>query len=162
MVGGRELVWQKHRSPEAVLDFNAVLGGGTERSVSYAVCYLESNQPRDGLWLQVGSDDQAKVYLNGQPVYQCRVKRPLWALDTAGPVALKQGTNVLLFKVVQIDGTWEDCVRLVDDAGLPAKGIRVKVTPREPPPRTAPALTPICCGARPRRSNRTSRFRPVR
>jgi hypothetical protein len=129
LVGGRELVWQEHRSPEAVLDFNAVLSEGTERSVAYAACYLESDQARNGLWLQVGSDDQAAVYLNGRPIYQCRVKRPLWGLDTACPVALKQGTNVLLFKVVQIDGTWEDCVRLVDDAGLPARGIRVKLTP---------------------------------
>ena len=28
--------------------------------------------------------------------------------------------NVLLFKVVNVDGDWEGCARLVDDAGLPA------------------------------------------
>ena len=101
LVGGRELVWQEHRSPEAVVDFNAVLGRVAERSVAYAVCYVESDQARDGLWLQVGGDDQAEVYLNGQEIYQCRLSnRPLWSLDTVGPVALKQGINVLLFKVV--------------------------------------------------------------
>ena len=61
------------------MNFNAVLGQVAERSVAYAVCYLESDQARDGLWLQVGSDNQAKVYLNGRQVYQCRLSnRPLW------------------------------------------------------------------------------------
>jgi hypothetical protein len=128
-VGGRRLAWQEHRSPEAVLDFNAVLGRAMERSAAYAVCYLESDRARDGLWLQVGSDDQAKVYLNGRETYRCRVPRTLEALDTVGPVALKQGTNVVLFKVVNESYGWEGCVRLVDDVGLPPEGIRVKLTP---------------------------------
>src|SRR5262249_42286197 len=128
-VGGRRLAWQAHRSPEAVLDFNAVLGRAMERSVAYAVCYLESDQARDGLWLQVGSEDPAKGYLNGRGADRCRVPRTLEALDTVGPVALKQGTNVLLFKVVNESYGWEGCVRLVDEAGLPPKGICVKPTP---------------------------------
>ena len=116
--------------PRAVLDFNAVLGRAAERSVVYAVCYIESDRAHDGLWLQVGSDDQAKVYLNGREIYRvpsCPV--PLETLDTVGPVALKRGTNVLLLKVVNETGQWEGCARLVDDAGRPAEGIRVKLTP---------------------------------
>jgi len=128
LVGGRGLVWREYRSPEAAVSFNAVLGRVAERSVAYAVCYLESDQPRDGLWLQVGGDDRAAVYLNGRQIYQSRLGRPL-SLDTAGPVALKQGSNVLLFKVVNVGGGWEGCARVLDDAGLPANGIRVKLTP---------------------------------
>jgi WD40 repeat protein len=89
LVGGRPLVWQEHRSPEAAVNFNAVLGQVTERSVAYAVCYIESDQARDGLWLQVGCDERAKVSLNGEPIYQGRADRGMiWDLDTAGPVAL--------------------------------------------------------------------------
>jgi hypothetical protein len=128
-VAGRELHWREHRSPEPVLDFNDVLGSVTPSSVVYAVCYLESERARENLWLQVGSDDQTKVYLNGQEVYQCRLIRALTALDTAGPVALRQGTNVLVFKVVNVSAEWQGCVRLVDDDGLPAEGVRVKLTP---------------------------------
>jgi hypothetical protein len=129
--GGRELVWREHRSPEAVLNFNAVLGQMTQRSVAYAACYLESDRERNDLWLQVGSDDQAKVYLNGREIYQYRFAGGRWleGLDTIGPVVLKQGTNVLLFKVVNEYANWEGCVRLVDEAGRPAEGIRVKLTP---------------------------------
>ena len=129
LVGSRELVWQEYRSPEPAVSFNAVLGRVAERGVAYAVCYLESEQARDGLWLQVGGDDQTKLYLNGQQIYECRQGHPLSALDTVGPVALKQGINVLLLKVVNEGGIWEGCARLVDDAGLPAQDIRVKLTP---------------------------------
>jgi hypothetical protein len=48
----------------------------TVQSVAYAVCYLESDRPREGLWLQVLSDDQAKVYLNGQEICHYRWYRP--------------------------------------------------------------------------------------
>ena len=127
-VGDQELVWRQYRSPEAVLDFNAVLGPVTQRSVAYAACYLESDRARNDLWLQIGSENQAKVYLNGHEIYQCRLTRPLEGLDTIGPVVLEQGTNVLLFKLVKDGGNWEGCVRLVDAAGRPAEGIRVRLT----------------------------------
>ena len=84
---------------------------------------------RNDLWLQISSDDQAKLYLNGQEVYRCRVRRQLDALDTAGPVALKQGSNVLLLKVANENKEWESCVRLVDSAGRPAEGIDVELAP---------------------------------
>jgi hypothetical protein len=128
-VNGRELVWREYHSPDAIVDFNAVLGQVTDRSVAYAVCYVESNRARNDLWLQVGSDDQSKVYLNGREIYQCRLSRWLDKLDTIGPVVLEQGTNVLLFKVVNEYVDWQGCVRLVDAAGRPAQDIRIRLTP---------------------------------
>jgi WD40 repeat protein/serine/threonine protein kinase len=127
-LGGQELVWRAHRSPEPVLDFNAVLGQVTERSVAYAACYLECDGLHKDLWLQVTSDDQSKVYLNGKEIYQCYRRGYRGNLDTI-PVVLQQGTNVLVFKVVHESGGWQGCVRLVDAAGRPAQGIRVKLTP---------------------------------
>jgi WD40 repeat protein/serine/threonine protein kinase len=91
----------------------------SEWSVAFAVCYLESDRARKNLWLQVGSDKQAKVYINGREFYQSPVRHNLLELDTIGPVALKEGTNVLLLKVVNDTGSWLGCVRLVDEAGLP-------------------------------------------
>jgi hypothetical protein len=131
-VGGHEWVWQAHRAPQAVLDFNAVLGRETNHSVAYAVCYLDSDRARDKLWLEVGSDDQGKVYLNGEEVYQYPLPRPLAGLDKVGPVTLRPGTNVLVFKVVNENEQWLGCVRLVDADGKPAEGIQVRRTPEEP------------------------------
>jgi WD40 repeat protein/serine/threonine protein kinase len=128
-IGGQRWIWQEYRSPRAVVDVNAVLGRVVERSVAYAVCYLESDRARDGLWLQLCSDDQAKVYLNGREIYQIRLPRSVVTLDTVGPVDLKRGINVLLLKVVNETGQWEGCARLVDDAGRPVQGFHVKLTP---------------------------------
>jgi hypothetical protein len=50
-------------------------------------------------------------------------------VDTVGPVGLKRGINVLLFKVVNEGQDWQCCARLVDEAGRPAQGLRVKLTP---------------------------------
>jgi WD40 repeat protein/predicted Ser/Thr protein kinase len=128
-IGGERWVWQEHRSPRAVVNFNAAARREADRSVVYAACYIESDRARDGLWLQVGSDDQGKVYLNGREIYQCRQTRDISWLDPVGPVGLKRGVNVLLFKVVNESGPWEGCARLVDDAGRPVQGLRVKLTP---------------------------------
>jgi hypothetical protein len=128
-IGGQEWVWHEHRSPRAIVDFNAAAGRVADRSVVYAACYIESDRGRDGLWLQVRSDDESKVYLNGRQIYQSRQTRDLTWRDTVRPVRLKRGVNVLLFKVVNESGQWEGLARLVDDAGRPVQGLRVKLTP---------------------------------
>ena len=69
------------------------------------------------------------VYLNGREIYQCHLSRQLRTLDTVGPVRLKRGINVLLFKVVNERIDWSVCARLVDDAGRPAEGLRVRLAP---------------------------------
>jgi serine/threonine protein kinase len=129
VVDGREYVWHEHQAPQAVLDINAVLGRVTEHSVAYAVCYLDSDRARGDLRLEVGSDDQAKVYLNGKVVYQQPSDGALTILDNVGPVELRQGANVLVLKVVNLGLTWEGCVRFVDADGKPAQGIQVRLTP---------------------------------
>jgi hypothetical protein len=133
-LGGREAVWQEHRSPGAVVDLNAAAGQITKRSVAYAVCYIESDRDRHGLWLQVGGHDWAKVYLNGREIFRSRlmgfaVEGPPPPLDAVGPVRLERGINVLLLKVVNERDVWQCCARLVDDAGRPAEGLRVRLAP---------------------------------
>jgi hypothetical protein len=127
---GRELVWQEHRSSGAVVDLNAAVGQMTERSVAYAVCYLESDRERDGLWLQVGYDDWGKVYLNGREIHRSRSRRFVRPpLDAVGPVRLEPGINVLALKVVNETEGWEFSARLVDAAGRPAERLRVRLAP---------------------------------
>jgi hypothetical protein len=128
-VGGRECTWQAYHAEEPVLDFNRFIGKLTENSAAYAVCYVISEADRNDLLLQVGSDDQAKVYLNGQEVYQYTRPRSLVALDPIGPVRLRKGPNVLVFKVVNESLDWLGCLRFVDAEGNPAKGLRVSLTP---------------------------------
>ena len=79
----------------------------------------------------VGSDDQAKIYLNGKEIHEHDVVRVVTPdEDTIEPVTLEAGhPNVLVFKVVNGVGPWGGCIRFVDRTGLPAKGIRVSLTP---------------------------------
>jgi hypothetical protein len=129
LVGSREYTWRAHRAEEPILDFNRLAGTLSMRSVAYAACYVQSATERDDLLLQVGSDDQSKVYLNGQEIYKDVRARSLVALDPTPPVHLRKGTNVLVFKVVNQYQEWLGCLRFIDREGNPAKGLRVSLTP---------------------------------
>jgi WD40 repeat protein/serine/threonine protein kinase len=121
--------WQDRHEKEPVLDFNALVGKMADRSVAYAVCYVNSEREQADVQLQVGTDDEAKVYLNGQLVYKYAGRRPLVALDPVGPITLHKGTNVVLFKVVNEHYKWECCARFLDRDGNPAKDLHVRLTP---------------------------------
>jgi WD40 repeat protein/tRNA A-37 threonylcarbamoyl transferase component Bud32 len=129
-VAEKERAWQAVQLQHYLLDFNVLLGEQVDWSVAYAVCYVHSETAQAGLLMNVGSDDQAKVYLNGRELYQRKEARR-WVPDedeVAG-VELKAGLNVLVFKVVNQIGAWQGSVRLTDAAGLPLKGIRLTLDP---------------------------------
>jgi hypothetical protein len=128
-VGDREIVWKVHHAEEPILNFNRLVGKLSNHCVAYAVCYVISPTERNDLLLQVGSDYEAMVYLNGQEVYKNIVQRPLAALDPIGPVTLHKGTNVLVLKAVNEDAKWEICARFVDGEGNPVQGLQIRLTP---------------------------------
>ena len=78
----------------------------------------------------VGSDDESKVYLNGEQIYRNPVGRGFLAdQDTVADVTLNAGVNLLVFKVVNEFGTWKGSVRFTDAQGNPVKGIQVTLDP---------------------------------
>jgi WD40 repeat protein/serine/threonine protein kinase len=124
-VGGGELKWREVALTNEVVDFNALLGQETTQSVAYAVCYLRSEAEQRGLQMLVGSDDEAKVYLNGKQVYKSPIPRPFVAEEGKVPdIALNVGLNVLVFKVVNEALDWKGSIRLTDAQGNPVKGIK--------------------------------------
>jgi hypothetical protein len=128
-LGGQEYTWRTYQGNKPILDFNGLVGKLSEGCVAYAVCYVISDRERKDLLLQVGYDDQAKVYLNGQEIYDYMLTRGLWALDPAGPITLRKGMNVLVFKVLNEISAWEGCARFVDADGNPVEGLRYSLTP---------------------------------
>ncbi len=129
-VGQSERVWRAVQLKDYLIDFNQLLGEVTEWSVAYAVCYIQSEAEQTGLLVKVGSDDQAKVYLNGREIYRREEGRTYVAdQDVRTGVELKAGLNVLVFKVVNEPADWRGSVRFTDAAGQPVKGIRVTLTP---------------------------------
>jgi hypothetical protein len=129
-VADTEMLWREFRHEDYELDFHELLNCKAEWALAYAVCYLESENAQTGLVMKVGSDDQAKVYLNGKEIYRCERRRGyLPDQDQVTDVTLKAGTNVLVFKVVNETGGWQGSIRLTDATGQPVKGIRVTLTP---------------------------------
>lgn len=129
----RELIWRAHESPDAVLEFNDLMGKETVWSAAYAVCYLKSESDRSGLTLFISSDDQCKAWLNGQEVYRFEKTRGVWdARDHVEGISLRAGVNVLALKVLNGEVGWGACVNFTDAAGNPVEGLRAAVAPEDP------------------------------
>jgi hypothetical protein len=129
--GGGELKWREVALEDEEIDFNAILGKVTEHGVAYAVCYLRSEAEQRGLQMLVGSDDEAKVYLNGKQVHRSALVRQWDAdQDTVPDLTLNAGLNVLVFKVVNETREWKGSIRFTDAQGHPVKGIKVTLDPR--------------------------------
>jgi WD40 repeat protein len=128
--GGRALVWNEVRMGDYVIDFNRFVGDATENCVGYAVCYLAAEHEQTSLRMLIGRDDMAKIYLNGQQIYDSPYLRSFRRDDEEiGSISLKQGTNVLVFKVLNSTGGWVGSIRFTDAAGAPVRGIRVTLDP---------------------------------
>jgi len=125
-----ELKWQEVALEDYAIDFNAILGRVTPQSVAYAVCYIRSEAEQRGLQMLVGSDDEAKVYLNGKQVHKHAMPRSFVAdQDMVPDITLDAGLNVLVFKVVNESSDWKGSIRFTDAAGQPLKGICVTLDP---------------------------------
>jgi len=78
----------------------------------------------------VGSDDEAKVYLNGKQVHRYAFARGFVAdQDMVPDIALNVGLNVLVFKVVNETEDWQGSIRFTDAQGNPVKGLKVTLDP---------------------------------
>ena len=128
-VGGKDLAWKEYKVKDYFFDFNDFLGQQTEDSVGYAVCYIRAPKEMTGLKLRTGSDDQAMVYLNGKEILKQDQARALDRDQDTTDVTLRQGMNVLVFKVVNGTGDWQGSIRLTDKDGNQVKGIKVTLTP---------------------------------
>jgi hypothetical protein len=124
-VGDTELVWKDYKAKEYFFDFNDFLGIQTEDSVGYAVCYIHADAEMKDIRLRIGSDDQAKVYLNGKEVFSQDMTRPLRKDQDTVNVTLKQGVNVLVFKVVNEKMDWSGCARFTTKTSQIIKNLKV-------------------------------------
>jgi hypothetical protein len=127
---GRELAWKEYKTKDYLIDFNDFLGRQTEDCVGYAVCYLHADKAMPNLKLKIGSDDQAKVYLNGKEVIKVEQARALEKDQDTADVALEKGVNVLVFKVINEKIDWSGCARFTDANGNPVKDLKITTAPK--------------------------------
>jgi hypothetical protein len=130
-VSGRDLLWKEHVSPEFCIDFRkAVAGERGDDVVAYAVSYVISPEERRGVRLLMGSNDQARVYLNGCQVLQHERTRTLEKdQSVATDLKLRKGRNSVVFKVVNEKNQWQGCLRFADRTGAPMRDLQVSLAP---------------------------------
>jgi len=111
--------WQKVRTdPEGYLNFISVFSQdktatGNMVGMAYACTEIISPDDRD-LTLTLGSNDGAKVWLNGEVIYNEHVGRSAVADQVFLKVHLKKGSNTLLAKVENLGANWGLYMRIVD------------------------------------------------
>ena len=130
-VGGKEMAWKKAEAKEGALDFVEIAGEESENGIVYAVSYVVAEDDVKDATLKFGSDDQARVYLNGTRVHSTTEERSQEKdQDSVGGLALKKGRNVLVVKVVNGGGgEWAASARFVDKDGKPVGGITATTDP---------------------------------
>jgi hypothetical protein len=129
-IGGGESKWREVTLEDYLIDFDAILGHVTPHSVAYAVCYIQSEQEQRGLQMLVGSQDEAKVYLDGKEVYKAALPHGTVAVEETVPgIVLNAGLNTLVFKVVSETQFWKGSIEFKDVQGNQVKGIKVTLDP---------------------------------
>ena len=97
-----------------------------DHRLAYAFCNILAPHQCEGRIL-FGSDDGAKIWLNGELVYELDVIRGAVPDQEAIPVRLREGTNPVLLKVVNQRGTWGFYFRVVGEDGAPLPGLAFSV-----------------------------------
>lgn len=128
-VGGKELVWHAVTATTNYVDFNQTLKTVNDHVAGYVVTYVECDADIPEVVVAVASNDQGRIYFNGVDIYAFTEARPLMLDADKGKVRLKKGTNVLVFKILNEQNSWQGAMRLLDKSGTPLKNIRIKLQP---------------------------------
>jgi len=104
-----------------VLELGELHGKGSE-ATNYAFTLVESPATQEGfLWL--GYDERAKVWLNGEVIFENPARRTFVLAGNRIPVQLEKGENRLLIKVSNFTGDTGLSAHLVDEDGDRLPGI---------------------------------------
>ena len=108
--------WQK--SSDRTLDGYIDLGKDVDWAVAYAFATVTSPDERE-VQFRFDSDDQGKIWLNGEEVFAHTETH--WAEIDRDiiPVTLKPGKNSILVKVCEEEITWGFYLRITDTTGKP-------------------------------------------
>jgi len=93
--GGKEIRWQWVQSHDPMV----TPADPAEYAIYYAYTEVWCDRPMD-LWVAVGSDDKANVWLNGLPIWISSDKLKGWRVNEGfRKVAFKPGVNAVLYRV---------------------------------------------------------------
>lgn len=121
---GGTVKWFKPKLEQAsgFVDLASVLKPN-EWTVAYALTRLRSPVARN-VQLRIGSDDEVKVWLNGDVVLSHNVPRYAAVDQDIVYATLKSGTNEILVKVCNHTGSWGFYLRVMDATGRSLDDLR--------------------------------------
>ena len=124
-VGNGHVSWQKVN--DDVLNGYIQLGQNLDWRVAYAFTTITSPDERQ-VEFRFDSDDQGKLYLNGEEVFT-HTQTYAAAMDKyIIPVTLKKGKNSILVKVCDQTGGWGFYLRITDRDGNPFEDLKFDST----------------------------------
>lgn len=128
-VRGKELAWKNATAPTNFFDFNAVLKSQNDHAAGFIVTYVECDQEIPDVTMAVASNDEGRIYFNGVDIYAFNEARPLLLDSDKGRVTLKKGVNVIVFKILNEQNSWQGAMRLLDKGGTPLKNVKIRRSP---------------------------------
>ena len=121
-----QIGWTQRRDKtfDGFVDFETIFGGDLNWVAAYAWTTLSVPDERIA-HIHFGSDDQAKIWLNGESIYTDSTAHSV-AIDHATiPVTLKPGKNSLLVKVCDEKIFWGFYLRITDADGKPFNDLTI-------------------------------------
>ncbi len=128
-VGGRQLTWKRITASTNFFDFNAILNSQNDRAAGFMVAYVECESETPDVIMAVGTNDQGRIYFNGVDIYAFTEARPLVLDADKGRVTLRKGINVIVFKIINEQNSWQGAMRLLDRNRAPLKGLKIRLSP---------------------------------
>jgi len=128
-IRGKELTWQNITAATNYFDFNATLKTVNDHAAGYMVTYIECDTERPDVIMAVASNDEGRIYFNGVDIYAFSEPRTLMLDADKGKVTLKKGVNVVVFKIINEQNSWQGAMRLLDKVGNPLKNLRIRSSP---------------------------------
>ena len=117
-----QICWKK--STDDTRNGYISLGDNVDWGVAYAFATVTSPDEREVL-LKFDSDDQGKIWLNGEQVFT-HTKAFSAEIDKYTiPVTLKPGKNSILVKVCEENGGWGFYLRITDTDGNPFEDLEI-------------------------------------
>ncbi|RKU15907.1 hypothetical protein C6503_13355 [Candidatus Poribacteria bacterium] len=117
-----QISWQK--STDDTLNGYIDLGQDINWRVAYAFATVTSPDEREAQ-IHFDSDDQGKVFLNGEEVFTNTGAHSVRIDRYTIPVTLKSGENSILVKVCNEEVKWEFYLRITDPDGKPFTDLKV-------------------------------------
>ena len=109
-------------APSGVLHFDK-LYGRVDYQLAYAFCYIESERDQT-VTAYFGSNDDAKVWVNGELVHEYPLPRSCKARQDTFTFRLKRGHNRVLVKICERWGDWAFVMEVLTDEFIVSLGER--------------------------------------